>query len=99
VLFKADDADTMFVGTGDTIPGETGALQISRDGGQSWAPAELPERPNSVVYWMATHPERPDAVAAASLYGQLYLSEDAGRSWTRAGRTFGEVRALALTPA
>jgi photosystem II stability/assembly factor-like uncharacterized protein len=98
VMFKADDPDTMFVGTGDTIPGETGALQISRDGGASWSPAELPERPYSVVYWLATHPERPDAVAAASLYGQLYLSEDAGRSWSRAARTFGEIRALAVTP-
>ena len=64
-------------------PGEVGALQISRDGGESWAPAELPDTPYSVVYWLATHPERPDAVAAVSLYGQLYLSEDAGRSWTR----------------
>ena len=98
VMVKADDPDTIFVGTGDSIPGEIGGLRVSRDGGATWSLAHLPEQPNSVVYWMANHPDRPDVVAAASLYGQLFLSGDGGRTWEKCRRSFGEVRALAIAP-
>lgn len=98
VLMKADDPDTIFVGTGDSIPGEIGGLRVSRDGGRTWSLAQLPEQPNSVVYWMATHPDRPEVIAAASLYGQLFFSGDGGVTWERCRRTFGEIRALALAP-
>ena len=99
VMVKADDASTIFVGTGDTIPGETGGLRISRDGGLTWNLADLPEQPNSVVYWMANHPARPEVVACATLFGQLFLSTDGGHTWEKCRRSFGEIRALALTPA
>ena len=59
VAFKADDANVMFVGNGDCIPGGPGAIQISRDGGRSWSAASLPVEPNSVIYWFATHPPCP----------------------------------------
>ena len=98
VMVKADDPDTIFVGTGDTIPGEIGGLRMSRDGGRTWSLAHLPEQPNSVVYWMANHPDRPEVVAAASLYGQLFLSVDGGRTWETCRRKFGEIRALAIAP-
>ncbi|MDH4146928.1 MAG: hypothetical protein OEY23_17360 [Acidimicrobiia bacterium] len=98
VMVKADDPDTIFVGTGDTIPGETGGLRISRDGGATWELADLPETPNSVVYWMANHPARPEVVACATLFGQLFWSTDSGHTWERARRSFGEIRALALAP-
>ncbi len=98
VLVKADDPDTIFVGTGDSIPGEIGGLRVSRDGGRTWALAHLPEQPHSVVYWMANHPDRPEVVAAASLYGQLFLSGDGGRTWQKNRRVFGEIRSLALAP-
>ena len=99
VMVKADDPKTIFVGTGDTIPGETGGLRISRDGGETWKLADLPETPNSVVYWMANHPARPEVVACASLFGQLFWSTDSGHTWEKCPRGFGEIRALALTPA
>jgi photosystem II stability/assembly factor-like uncharacterized protein len=98
VLVKADDPDTIFVGTGDTIPGEMGGLRVSRDGGQTWGLAQLPEQPNSVVYWLANHPERPDVVACASLFGQLFWSTDGGKTWEKCRRGFGEIRALAIAP-
>jgi photosystem II stability/assembly factor-like uncharacterized protein len=98
VTLKADDPNVMFVGNGDTIPGLTGAIQISRDGGQSWHQAALPVEPNSVVYWFATHAALPNVIVAASLYGYVYVSEDGGDTWTKRKREFGEIRALALTP-
>jgi photosystem II stability/assembly factor-like uncharacterized protein len=98
IAFKADDPNVMFVGNGDSIPGLTGAIQISRDGGRSWSAASLPVEPNSVIYWFATHPTLPEVIVAASLYGYVYVSEDGGTSWSKRQREFGEIRALALTP-
>ena len=100
MIIKPDDPDVMFIGTGNTIPGEVGAIQRSRDGGTTWETVSLPVLPNSVVYWLATHPEMPDVIVAASIFGYLYLSEEAlgGESWTKPGREFGEVRTVAVTP-
>ena len=98
VVIKADDPDTMFVANGDGIPGTVGAIQRTRDAGQTWEALSLPVEPNSVMYWMATHPERADVVVAASLYGYVYVSNDSGDSWRKLEKEFGEVRSVAVTP-
>ena len=98
VLIKSNDPDVMFVGNGDFIPGMTGAVQMTRDGGRSWDKVKLPVEPNSVVYWLATNPQMPDVIAAASIFGYVYLTEDGGNSWRKLYKEFGEVRALAVTP-
>ena len=54
--------------------------------------------PNSVVYWLANNPEMPNVVAAASLFGYVYVSEDGGNTWSKLQKEFGEIRALAVTP-
>jgi photosystem II stability/assembly factor-like uncharacterized protein len=98
VMLKADDPNVMFVGNGDTIPGVTGAIQRSVDGGQSWEAVPLPVQPNSVMYWFATHAAVPQVIAAASLYGYVYVSTDGGTSWQKLQREFGEIRTLAVMP-
>ena len=98
VLLKADDPNTMFVGNGDSIPGITGTIQHTKDGGQTWQSAELPVAPNSVVYWFGTHAAVPNVIAAASLYGYVYLSEDGGNSWEKLDKEFGEIRSVAVMP-
>jgi photosystem II stability/assembly factor-like uncharacterized protein len=98
VMLKADDPNVIFVGNGDAIPGVTGTIQRSTDGGQSWEALRLPVEPNSVVYWFATHPAVPDVIAAASLYGYVYVSSDGGESWQKLRKEFGEIRTLAVTP-
>ncbi len=98
VLLKADDPQVMFVGNGDTIPGETGAIRRTKDGGQTWEAVPLPVEPNSVVYWFATHPAQANTIVAASLYGYVYVSNDGGDSWEKLKKEFGEIRAVALTP-
>jgi hypothetical protein len=50
------------------------------------------------MYWFATHPLRPHVIAAASLYGYVYVSGDGGESWQKLRKEFGEIRTLALMP-
>ena len=98
IALKADDPRVIFVGNGDTIPGLTGDIRVSRDGGQTWAAAPLSVEPNSLIYWFATHPAIPNVIVAASLYGYVYTSVNGGDSWQKLRKEFGEIRTLALTP-
>ncbi len=98
VAIMPDNPNVMFVGNGDSIPGVTGAIRRTTDGGKTWDAAPLPVEPNSVVYWFATHRAVPDTIVAASLYGYVYVSNDAGQSWQKLRKEFGEVRSLALSP-
>ncbi len=98
VALKPDDPDVIFVGNGDFIPGKRGAIQRTLDGGKTWAACPLPVEPNSVIYWLATHPADPNVVVANSLHGYVYTSTDCGASWEKNRREFGEVRALAWVP-
>lgn len=98
VLMKADDPDVMFVGNGDFIPGMSGAVQRTKNAGQSWEPVSLPVEPNSVIYWLGTHPDRANVIVAASLFGYLYVSEDGGDTWRKLRKEFGEIRSVAVLP-
>ena len=98
ITLKADDPDVMFVGNGDFIPGKRGAIQRTTDGGRNWSSCKLPIEPNSVVYWIATHPADPNVVVANSLHGYVYTSTDAGESWQKNRREFGEIRSIAWVP-
>jgi len=98
MILKTDDPSTMFVGNGDYIPGQSGRVQRSTDGGKSWEAVSLPVEPNSVIYWLGTHKAVPDVIAAASLYGYIYVTEDGGDTWSKRKKEFGEIRAVAVTP-
>ncbi len=98
VAVKPDNPDVIFVGNGDFIPGKTGAIQRSTDGGKTWEAAKLPKAPNSTIYWFGTHPANPDVIVANSLHGYVYTSEDGGASWDKVDQEFGEIRAMAWTP-
>lgn len=98
VFVKPDDPNTVMVGVGDYIPGRTGAIERSTDGGATWERVELPVEPNSTMYWMAMHGDVPDVVVAASVFGQVFLSEDGGVSWRKLRDEWGEIRALSLSP-
>lgn len=98
ITLRPDNPDVMFVGNGDFIPGKRGAIQRTTDGGKNWSPCSLPVEPNSVVYWLATHPANPDVVVANSLHGYVYSSVDGGETWAKNRREFGEIRAIAWTP-
>lgn len=98
VAVKPDNPDVIFVGNGDFIPGRTGAIQRSTDGGKTWEAAKLPVEPNSTIYWFGTHPANPDIIVANSLHGYVYTSTDGGTSWDKVKQEFGEIRAVAWAP-
>ena len=65
---------------------------------KTWGTATLPVEPNSHIYWFANHASMPNVIAAASVYGYVYLSDDGGDSWQKLTKEFGEIRTLALMP-
>ena len=98
IAIKPDDPNVLFAALGDTAIGSTGAIQRSTDGGATWETRPLPVEPNSNIWSLATHPADPQRVLAASLFGEIYSSRDAGDSWQKLKREFSEVGALAWTP-
>lgn len=98
VALKEDDPGVIFVATGDAAVGSTGAIQRSKDGGQTWEMLPLPIEPNTPMWAFATHPADPDLIVACSHYGQLFASSDGGDAWGKLRKEFTEVRALVWTP-
>ena len=98
IAVKPDDPNVVLVGNGDSIPGKIGAIQRTTDGGKTWSAANLSAKPNSVIYWLATHPADPNVVVANSLHGYVYTSLDAGQTWNKLAREFGEIRSIAWMP-
>ena len=95
---KADDASVVFAGCGETTTGENGYVLRSRNFGETWDTLRLPERANSTIWGLATHPANGNRLVAWSLFGEMFLSEDAGDSWTKVPRAFGEIRTAAWLP-
>ncbi len=88
----------VLLGIGDGPPGSVGTVARSADGGRTWQEARMPGRANSTIWTFACHAADPGLVYAASVSGAVYRSTDAGASWDRLRREFGEIRALAWTP-
>jgi hypothetical protein len=58
----------------------------------------LSHQPNSHVYAIAANPADPELFVAASMFGYVYISQDAGVTWEKLPREFGEIRGLAWGP-
>ncbi len=95
---KPDDPAVLYAGCGETTTGETGHVLRSRDFGESWEVLALPAKANATLWGLATHPAAPDRILAFSLFGEVYVSEDAGPSWRKIAREFGEIRAALWLP-
>jgi photosystem II stability/assembly factor-like uncharacterized protein len=89
---------TVIVCVGDYIPGAVGALEVSRDGGDTWKRVDMPTAPNSTMYWLAVNEDLPGVVVATSVFGQVFVSEDHANTWLMLDRQFGEIRAVCITP-
>jgi photosystem II stability/assembly factor-like uncharacterized protein len=98
VVFDAADPCMAWAAIGDSTPGTTGALMVTRDGGSTWQQADLGVEPNSAMWVVRTQPDDPNLLFAASRYGYLYRSDDRGQSWRKARREFSEVSSIAWVP-
>jgi photosystem II stability/assembly factor-like uncharacterized protein len=98
IAVKADDPGVIFAGCGETTTGEKGYVLRSADMGETWEILKLPVQPNSTVWGLATHPAEANRILAFSLFGEVYISEDAGDSWGKIAREFGEIRTAAWLP-
>lgn len=92
-------AHVALLGNGDGPPGSAGTIGRSVDGGLTWTAAALPGHANSTLWSFAVHAADPQLIYASSVSGQLYRSVDQGITWSKCPREFGEIRALAWTPA
>jgi len=95
---KPDDPRVLFAGCGETTTGETGHVLRTADFGESWEILPLPSRPNATIWGLATHPADPNRIVAFSLFGEVYITEDAGACWRKIAREFGEIRAAVWVP-
>jgi photosystem II stability/assembly factor-like uncharacterized protein len=98
IAVKTDDPGVIFAGCGETTTGEKGYVLRSTDAGETWEVLKLPVQPNSTVWGLATHPAEANRILAFSLFGEVYVSEDAGDSWGKIAREFGEIRTAAWLP-
>jgi photosystem II stability/assembly factor-like uncharacterized protein len=87
----------LLLGNGDAPPGSAGLIGRSKDGGRTWSVAQMAGRANSTIWSFAAHAADPNLIYAASVSGEIYRSTDAGQSWDKLTREFGEIRALAWT--
>ena len=95
---KTDDPRVLFAGCGETTTGETGFVLRTANIGERWEVLRLPAQPNGTMWGLATHPADPNRILAFSLFGEVYITEDAGASWRKIPREFGEIRAAAWVP-
>ena len=95
---KADDPGVLFAGCGETTTGEKGHVLRTTDFGQTWEILPLPTQANATMWGLAIHPADANRIVAFSLFGEVYVTEDAGASWRKIAREFGEIRAAAWVP-
>jgi photosystem II stability/assembly factor-like uncharacterized protein len=98
VAVKPNDRGVLYAGCGETTTGETGHVLRTTDYGQRWEILPLPTAANATIWGLATHPADADRIVAFSLFGEVYVSEDAGASWRKIAREFGEIRAAVWVP-
>jgi photosystem II stability/assembly factor-like uncharacterized protein len=98
IVVKADDPGVLFAGCGETTTGEKGYVLRTTDFGETWETMPLPTHANATVWGLATHPADGNRIVAFSLFGEVYVTEDAGTSWRKIAREFGEIRAAAWMP-
>jgi len=95
---KSDDPRVLFAGCGETTTGERGHVLRTADYGQRWEVLPLPVPANATLWGLATHPADPNRIVGFTLFGEVYVSDDAGESWRKIARDFGEIRSAVWVP-
>ena len=63
------------------------------------AVVNLLTKETATIWGLATHEADANRIVAWTLFGEVYVTEDAGESWRKIAREFGEIRTAAWLPA
>lgn len=95
---KPDNPNVLYAGCGQHTTGDAGHVLRTTDFGQRWEVLPLPTPANATIWGMATHPADANRIVAFTLFGEVFVTEDAGSNWRKIGRDFGEIRTAAWLP-
>ena len=90
------DPRTIWVAAGGNFESEIGVLFRSTDGGSSWARVDMGVKPQTTVFALAFDPRRPARMYCATSGGEVFASEDGGRSWTEPHLPEGATQVYAM---
>lgn len=88
---KPGSNSELALGIGDGTPGTKAAVLLSSDAGATWTHAELGQPANSCIWAFGTNAADPQFMLSATKFGNLYRSEDGGRTWAKEWREFNEI--------
>ncbi len=95
---KPDDAGVLYAGCGEHTTGEKGHVLRTKDFGQRWEVLPFPTPANATIWGLATHPADANRIVAYTLFGEVFVSDNAGASWRKIRRDFGEIRSAVWLP-
>jgi photosystem II stability/assembly factor-like uncharacterized protein len=89
VRVAPSDPRTLYACLSPAARSEDGSLYRSRDLGQTWTRFDHGVKANSTMMGVALHPRDPDQVHCVSRFGQVFSTEDGGRTWLESGLPAG----------
>ncbi|WP_240704854.1 WD40/YVTN/BNR-like repeat-containing protein [Croceicoccus sediminis] len=98
LMRKPGSSTEVAVGIGDGTPGTQASILTSSNAGLTWTKSDLDKPSNSCMWAFGGNPADPDLLLAASKFGYLYRSDDAGKTWKKEWREFNEVTDVTWIP-
>ena len=98
IAVSSNEPGVLYAGCGEHTTGEAGHVLRTKDAGQRWEVLPFPTPANATVWGLATHPADANRIVAFTLFGEVFVTEDAGASWRKMGRDFGEIRTAVWVP-
>jgi len=90
------DPRTIWVAGGANFQSDLGALFKSGDGGASWARVDMGVEPKATMFAIAFDERQPRRMYCASGAGEVFASEDAGKSWAARPLPAGATQVYAM---
>ena len=90
------DPKTIWVAGGGNFQSEVGALFRSTDGGSSWARVKMGVEPKTTVFAIAFDERQPKRMYCATSGGEVFASEDGGKSWGERSLPDGATQVYAM---
>jgi len=75
------DPKTIWVAAGANFQSDVGVLFRSTDGGLTWKRVDLGVQPKSTMFGMAFEERQPKRIYCATSGGEVFASQDGGKTW------------------